>query len=210
MTPPAVLELTAYLFWVLRLAAGVGAAIVGWLFTGPVVRVIYRGAFQRPVPPRLVPWTKLGGAVLLGLLVFWYLPLGGGGGLGWGPGDGGGPGLGPGDGPAKKGSDEPSTGVKSPLAKKGRKDLETLEIELIGGARYKNDGRFYLLKRQEPVVPLDEVDDYLNKNKERLDEYVIVILTPDSVAPQHGAVLRLNTIIEKYQRIPQIKNVNKE
>ena len=55
-------DVTAVLFLVLRLAAGVGGALVGWFLTGPVVRLLYRGAFHRPAPGWLLPWTRLAGA----------------------------------------------------------------------------------------------------------------------------------------------------
>ena len=67
-----VLDVTATLLGSLRLAAGIGAALAGWFATGPVVRVLYRGAFHRPAPGWFMPWTRLGGAALLGFLVYYY------------------------------------------------------------------------------------------------------------------------------------------
>src|SRR5689334_18126058 len=93
----AAIDITATVFWVVRLAAGFGGALVGWFVTGPVTRLLYRGAFQRPAPGWLVSWARLGGAALVGLLLFYFLPLGGGRGFGWGPGAGSGPGPGRGD-----------------------------------------------------------------------------------------------------------------
>jgi hypothetical protein len=203
---PAAIDVTASLFWVLRVAAGVGGAVVGWFVSAPVVSVLFRAAFQRAAPRWLSPWVRLAGACLIGLLVFYFLPLGGGSGFGWGPGAGGGPGLGPGDGTGKTGNEKAAKQDKSSATEKPK--LETLDIELIGGKRYQEDGRFYLIRRQEPVVNLDAVADYLEKNKERLAEYVNIVLTPASVDAQHGAVLRLRTVIEKHGRIPLLKSVN--
>src|SRR5205807_7646161 len=56
-----VLDVTATLLGGLRLAAGFGAALAGWFATGPVVRVLYRGAFHRPAPGWFMPW-KIGRA----------------------------------------------------------------------------------------------------------------------------------------------------
>jgi hypothetical protein len=207
MTLLSAIDVTATLFWALRLAAGVGGALVGWFVTGPVARLLYRGAFQRPVPGWLLPWARLGGAALVGLLLFYFLPLGGGSGFGWGPGAGSGPGLGAGSGPGKSTDDKTAPADKT--SKNSGKDLEALEIELVGGTRYQGNGRFYLINRREPAVVLEEVEDYFKKHQERLAEYVTIVLTPNqSVDAGHRAVLRLNTIIEKYNRKPQVKDVD--
>ncbi len=202
-------DLTAPLFWVLRVAAGLGGALIGWFITGPIVRLLVRGAFHRTTPGWLLPWAKLGGAGAVGFLVYYYLMLGGIGGPGWGPGPGGAPGRGPGDGSVVAGADKAAAdGKSSKAANAAQKKREALEIELIGGKRYHDDGRYYLLKRQEPPLTKEAVDDYLREHQDTLDEYVTIILTPQSVAAQHGAVLRLTGVIEKYGRNPQIKNVN--
>ena len=213
----AAIDVVNTLFWLLRVAAAIGGALVGWFGTAPLVRLLYRAAFHRPVPRWLVPWARLVGAGLFGFLIFYYLPLGGGSGLGWGPGPGGGPGAGPGNGSANKDGKGSTDSAKPHATDKNvapmpKMVLETLEIELIGGKRYKNDGlfRFYLIKRLEPAVSLDEVEDYLKKNKDRLEKDVTVVLTSESVAAQHNAVLRLNTIIERYALVPQLKNIDTE
>jgi len=194
--------MTAYVFWILRVAAALGGALLGWFLSGPLVRILYRAARQKPAPNWLVGWSKLGGAALLAFLAYYFLPLGGGGGLGWGPGAGGGPGLGPGDGSAKvEGNTSTATDKQG---KASKKDL-ALEIELLGGKNYQGDGRYYLLNRKEPALNLAEVEDYIQKNEERLEPSISVVLTPASVDESHAAVLRLNTLIEKYHRTRQTK-----
>lgn len=200
-------NITGSLFWIMRVAAALGAMIVGWFAGGPVVRVLYRGLMRRPTPRWLVPSARLGSAALLGLLVYFYLPLGGGAGLGWGPGAGGGPGLGPGSSLAKSGAENTSKQQEAATADPAKKGTKNLEIELIGGKRYQGDGRFYLIKRREPVVALEDVEKYLVANNADLAEYVTIVLAPNSVDAQHGAVLRLATVIEKYGHIPRIENV---
>jgi hypothetical protein len=210
MTPLSllgVIDVTATVLWVLRIGLALGGAVIGWFVSGPVIRLLYRGAFRRPAPGWLMPWARLGGAALVGLLIFYYLPLGGGGGWGWGLGAGAGPGLGTGDGSGYTKAEKAAIADKNGETSK-KNYLEALEIELVGGTSYQGEGRFYLIKRRQPAVNLAEVDDHIKKNKERLGEYVTIILTPESVAAQHGAVLRLVTIIEDNGRIPQVKNVN--
>ena len=203
----ALSNLTIGLFWALRVAAAIGAALVGWFVSGPILRLAYRGLARRPAPNWLMPWARLGGAALCGLLAYFFLPLGGGGGLGWGPGAGGGPGIGPGTGLTKATPGDEGKQQSTEAAKATVKPLENLEIELIGGKRYRGDGRYYLINRREPVVTLEEVEKYLRENAAHLAEYVTIVLAPTSVDAQHGAVLRLSTVIEKIDRTPRIVNV---
>jgi hypothetical protein len=199
-------DMTARVLWVLRAAAGVCGALVGWFVTAPVARVLYRAVARRPMPRWLSACARLAGAALCGLLLYYWLPLGGGSGLGWGPGAGG-PGLTSGGSTTTA---EGETVAKTTTGGAG-KILEELQIEVIGGKRYRGDHRFYLINRREPAVTLDEVDDYLKAHQERLTAYVTIVLTPDqSVDVGHPAVLRLNTIIEKHKRRPQVKDVDPE
>src|SRR5207237_576250 len=114
-------------------------------------RLTYRLAVQKPIPRWLLPLAKVGSAALIGLLVFFLIPLGGGpGGWGYGPGLGGGPGKGPGAGGkdtgivaqdgGKKRDDAKPTPDKEKV-KPGDKDAvvskkTSVEIEVLGGQRY--------------------------------------------------------------------------
>lgn len=198
------------LFFIIRVAAGLGGAIVGWFATGPLTRLLYRLAFHRPVPNWLLPWTKMGGALLLGFLLFYFLPLGGGLGWGWGPGEGGGPGLGAGAGGGpgagasgkdkKDGKDTGGGPDKQPPEKTVR---QRVEIELIGPTdpRFKEKDRYYLLKRAEPVMNLAEVEEYFKKHQDKIE--VHVILTDTSPGRFQGALGRLVELTSQY-RIPVV------
>jgi hypothetical protein len=202
------LDVTAPVLWALRVTMAIAGALLGWFLTGPVVKLLYRGAFQRPLPGWVMPWTRLGGAALVGLLLGYLLPLGSGSGFGWGPG-GGGAGPGARHDPADAADGKPA--AADAAAKTAAQDLEALEIEVVGGKRYQGSGRFYLIGRREPAVPLEKVEDYLKKNQERLAEYITIVLTSNqSVDVGHAAVLRLNTVIEKYKKKPQVKDVDAE
>jgi hypothetical protein len=186
----------APLFVLVRIAAGVGGAIVGYLVAGPVLRLLFRLAFQRPVPGWLLPLGKLGGGALLGVLFFFVVSLGG---RGWGLGGGsgaGGAGRGPGPGTGTIASDKAKVvqGAKKPPIR------ERLEIELLGGDRVSADC-YYLVKREAPAKTLGEVEELFKDKADKLE--VHVVLTDDSVAASHPAVGRLRELLQRYQ-IPTV------
>ena len=142
--------------WVLnaiRIVATVAGAVIGWIVCDPVTRILYRIMVRAATPGWLLPWTKLAGAGTLATLVYFFLPLGGGGGAGWGPGLGGSPGKGPGDGGGKavvvnsNAKDSKST-LEEKKKQPDKIDREVVEIEILGGTKFKNDGlkRYYKLK----------------------------------------------------------------
>jgi hypothetical protein len=199
------------MFWMVRIVAGVGGAFVGWLITPSLVRVLVRLAFHRPLPGWLVPWVRLAGAALFGLLLAFCVHLGGG--FGWGPG-GGGYGLGPGPGDGKgsdgKGADgkasdkkDDSVTKKDSLQSKAR---DALSIEVLGGQRYKGDRRWYILEGKEPARTLAEVDEFLENNRDKY-KTLYIILRPDSAAQEHPAVKSLQErAIQKHKLLALIEN----
>ncbi len=205
------LGLSAPLRVFLRGAAAVGGFIAGWFAAGPIVRLLVRAAFHKPVHPDLMPWCKLGGAALAAFLIFYYLPLGtdGGGGPGVGPGTGGpGDGKGPaansGDPGKKAGNGDSVGGAKGPE----HPQREILAVELLGGDRYKDDLRFYLLHRKEPAVTIEEVDKLFQEKKGRL--LVEIVLRPDSVGEGTIAFNKLQNSAKKHEQFTRVKRVKKE
>ena len=205
----AFFDLTAPIFFVLRVAAGIGAAIVGWFATGPIIRLLYRVTLRRGIPGWAVPPSRLAGAVVCGLLVFYFLPLGGGAGWGWGPGAGGGPGRGAGEGgdrtDKQANKDAATKEVKDNLPAKMIR--EPVAIELIGGEQYKGDEKYYLLKRQSPAMSLSEIETQFKNHKDRWE--IHIILTSNSVGEGQGALSRLERLADAY-RIPTVRRSEPE
>jgi hypothetical protein len=195
------LDLTENVLFGLRIAAGLGGALLGWIVSNPVLRLGHRIIAGRPVPGWAVPWVRLLSAGVLGVLAYFFIPLGGGGGLGWGPGRGGGPGKGPGEGGAYTKAESGSTS-KEAAASKAKSGREVLDIELLGGPRYTGDGRYYLLQRQAPPLSLEEVEEALKKRGDRVE--VHVILTEQSVGRHHEAVARLRALLDRL-KIPTVE-----
>jgi len=187
--------MTAGVYLLIRSAAAVGGAIIGYFVMGPALRLLYRLAFQRPVPGWLLPLGRLAGAALIAALIFFFLPLGGGPGWGWGPGWG----AGPGEGTGKGGESGDKVKVTNGAKKGGVR--EKLVIELLGGKRYMGEGRYYLIKREPPARTLNEVEEFIKDKADKLE--VHVHLTDESVAASHPAVGRLRERLEHYQ-IPTV------
>lgn len=190
--------ITEPIFWFIRIAAALGGAILGFFLSGPVLRLLYRIAFHRPVPGWLLPLGKLAGGALLGALFFFLVSIGGRG-LGWGGGSGFGTGAGP-------GTDKPA-GDKVRAGKgAGEKSArEKLVIELLGGSRYLGEGRYYLIKREPPARTLNDVEEFIKDKADKLE--VHVLLTDESVAASHPAVGRLRERLEHYQ-IPTVMSTD--
>ncbi len=190
-----------------RAALAVGGALVGWIVTGPALRVLYRLAFQRPVPGWLVPIGKLAGAVTVGLLVFFYLPLGGGAGWGWGPGWGMGKEDAKGAGDSTSKGTSEMEGTESKDTKVVPATPEKLEIELLGGSRITSEGRFYLVNRQPPAMTYSEVQAYMKEHATRL-KVVHLVFTGDGIWLGHPAANRLRDLLDQY-KIPMTNTQEK-
>jgi hypothetical protein len=165
------------LFFV-RVIATVGGAVVGWFATDPLTRLIYRLSYKGPTPGSVLFGAKFTGAVTLAILIWFFMPLGGGGGgLGWGPGLGGGPGKGPGQGGDKTGNAQNGKDAKDAKNKtaKTEPEREPVKIEILGGARFVNDGeeRYYqVLRKGEAARSLKELEAFLKKDNPSLIEIV--------------------------------------
>jgi len=200
MTPGLwALEWHEPLFLVLRGAAAVGGGVFGWFLAGPACRLLVRAAFHQPVPAMVVLPARCAGAAALACLIFYYLPLGFGGGAGWGFGPG--PGAGPGGGSGTSAKNDEN---KNPAANGNDSSpkREVLNVELIGGDRYKDDNKFYLLRREQPPITLKEVAKYFEENEGRLE--VHIILTRDSVSESHPAVQQLRNLADKHKMFTRV------
>ena len=201
-------------FLVLRIIAGVGGAFIGWFVSDPLARITHRLIWHKPIPGEMLLWLKMGGAALLGLLVFFLIPLGGGpGGWGYGPGKGGSPGLGSGQGGKDLGAG--TTGNKDDEKKKpaddktkptdkaaGKAVRKPVEIEVLGGDRYPGGERYYLLQGRTEPMTLKQVDAYFADHADTLELHMVI--TKDS--PAKGLGVREDLIDRANRhRIPSLE-----
>jgi len=196
-------DLNYYVTIGIKVVAAIGAAFVGWLAGGPISGMLSRLAFHRS-PGLIGTWLgRMVTAGIAGCLAFMLVNLGMGGGLGFGfgTGTGGGPGLGPGPGPGPKGevvqAEESNPKVQPGVKPAPKPAREVVQIELVGGEKFEGGGKYYLINRAGAAKTINEVREYFDKNKERLE--VQIVLTPDSVAQNHPAVRVLRTLSQDYE-----------
>jgi hypothetical protein len=186
--------LSELFFLVIKIIAVIGGGLVGWFVTKPVVRLLVKLAFHRETPAPALTVSRILGAILVACIVYkvWN----------FGPG-GGGPGPGPGPGGKDKGASrdvKPSDPKKDQPARDSKPKpapTEVVPIKLLGGSAVR-DERFYLIKGQEPALPLAKVEEYVQNNRDRL-KGIEIIIDADSVSRSHIAVTRLMKLAEKYK-----------
>ncbi len=210
----AILELSDFRDFValaLRVLLSIAGGVLGWYVSRPLARVICRAAFHCPISPKALTLSRVGGAILFGVLVFFLFPLGFGGG-GGGTGDGKGAGIGP-----KNTGEGDKDGKLNKDGKDGQGKGETkgtLRIEMVLTDNYKKDNRWYLIEAKEPARTLGEVEDYLKRNKAHLEKLEIIIygnsVDPGNpvampfqpARPPHRAVAELMELAETKYKLP--------
>jgi hypothetical protein len=201
--------LTEGVLFIVRIIATVGGAVAGWFVCDPLTRLLYRASFRGATPGAILFSAKTTGAVTASLLIWFFMPLGGGGGgLGWGPGLGGGPGKGAGPGGDKvaaNGKDKPGKDAKDnkDTTLKSIPQREPVEIEILGGPRFKEDGveRYYLLRLKSPEPPrsLAELEEYFKENHAKL--LITIVHTDDTAVlnTDEGPTRKLRKLANKYE-----------
>jgi hypothetical protein len=208
MTPASPLwaffDAPAAFLMAVRIVVALIGVFIGWIIAAPLVRIFFRLAFQRPAPGWLQSGSKLAGSLLLGFLIFMFLPLGGGGGGGLGTGGGTGDGTGKGSGKDSGNGSVVKNGDKGQPDKKNSipspKTRQPLEIEIIDVDRYKGDEHYYLLQRKEPAKTLAEVEEHIKDKKDKLE--VHILMTTNSVS-RREAQDPLEDLTKRYE-IPSV------
>ena len=200
------IDLSTPFFSAIRIIVGIGGFFVGYIFSAPFWRFCYWLRYRRSINTTgLLPLLKLLSGVTLALLLYVYLPIGGlglgggGTGVGGGKGSGSGPGI---DDQPGKGSVGPQTTVKGATTTQRK----VVPIELIGGARYKGEGKYYLIDRKEPAVARDEVENLLKSDPTKLE--IQLLFTSQSVHVEHPAAEAIRTLARQYQ-VPVLETVPK-
>ncbi len=187
------LDIPALFFEALRLLVAAVIAVAGWFVSGPIIQTLWYVAFRKAAPEWVAGWLRLIVAILLGVLAWWYLPIGTGWG-GGGSGGGQGPGVGPYKGQGTDKSTQPGTGTGLGTGAGTGTDKTTtgkdvLTIEVLGGASVK-DGRFYVVQKKQPPVDWDALKQYLGDTQGSWGE-IRILLTGDSIFEDDVVVRRV-------------------
>jgi hypothetical protein len=198
------------LFFLVRIIATIGGAVVGWFVCDPLTRLVYRLLYREATPAILLFSFKTIGAISLALAIYFLMVLGGGGGLGQGPGKGGLPGKGPGKIGAKDGAaDSPKKDdkpVRDPKIDNSIADpkkipvREIVLIEVIGGERFPTDGkdRYYLLKKADQPVALTDLEDYFKQHAHKLEIKILHTDNSTVINTDMDPTRRLQKLASKY------------
>jgi hypothetical protein len=178
---------------ILKGLAVAGGAAIGWLGSGWSLRLIVRLSLLRATPPRVLLPIRALGALALGFAVWTWAFSSGGSGPGagglFGTGDTGGQQTGTGTEPTA----ERETMLVKPEIEPGSAQ-ESLRIEILGGARVK-DERFYLLEGENEPRTLTEIRKAIQARRYQQDQPalkgIVVLVYGSSVARDHPAVKTL-------------------
>ena len=196
------IDLTTPFLSTIRIIIGIGGFFVGYIFSSPFWRMGYWLRYRKSISTTgLLFWGKLLSGVTLGTILY-LLPLGGG----YGPGPGGGPGKGPGDGGSPGTVDQSGKSVVGQAPKKGptTSQRKVVTLELLGGERYKHDGKYYLIDRKEPAVAKEQVEELLKADPNKLE--VQLLFTSQSVHTKHPAADAVRNLARQYQ-VPILETV---
>jgi hypothetical protein len=185
---------------IIKVLAIIGGALLGGLLIGMLVQLIIKGVTRRPAPRFVKNLVRLLGAVAAGVAVYLFVfgPGGGGlGGFGWGLGGGGGGATGH-NGTTQRGPDStprerPAT---TPATQPDR--AQVLAIEMLGGARVK-DNRFYLVENQKEPATLEDVRKTLEQRLQSQPplKAIEIVIREDSVSERDPAVDKLRQLGEQ-------------
>lgn len=178
----------------------IAAGFAGFYLSTPLIALLYRLAFQKPAPQSVKVPGRLVCAMILGILAFFYIPLGSGG-FGWGGGSGSG-GPGDGGGQVANGKDTEKKDQNKGTGKNEKKKGETLAIEMMVSEvyqkNYRDTGKYYLIQGEKEPRTLEEIKALLTRNKNKWSQLEIIIYA-NSMASSHPAVLALEQTAEQFQ-----------
>ena len=187
---------------VIKGLAVVGAAVIGGLGSGLVLRLLSRALVYRAPPRFALIVVRLLGTIAVGLTAGLFLFQDGSGGLG-----GGGGGWWPfGQGGAGGGAAQPNSSSSqiSHEEPEGKPD-DSITVRMLGGEEAERDQRFYKIEGQAPMT-FKELQDTLQQRRSQTPalQVVVIVISGKSVDAGSPAVLRLKDWLEKHRFEPKM------
>ena len=185
-------------FLAVRFVVALAGFAVGYFLTGPLVQLTAWLFRRRQLPDWVVGFLRVTVGILVALIVFYLVPIGGtglggggsGGGLGEGQGSGkqGGPGTGTAAGTA-------SIGLDTRATRKGSITTGTLVVEMLGPGTAEGD-KCYRLDPNGAPMNWQTLKSHIETQHAQIESIVIVI-TEQSVSRSDPLVEQLQQLAQK-------------
>jgi hypothetical protein len=185
-------------FLAVRFVVALAGFAVGYFLTGPLVQLTAWLFRRRQLPDWVVGFLRVTVGILVALIVFYLVPIGGtglggggsGGGLGEGQGSGkeGGPGTGTATSTASIGIDTRTTG-------KGLTTKGALVVAMLGPGTAEGD-KCYRLDPKGAPVNWETLKSHIESQRAQIESIVIVI-TEQSVSRNDPLVEQLQQLAQK-------------
>ncbi|MGF1578375.1 MAG: hypothetical protein ACFCD0_03330 [Gemmataceae bacterium] len=181
-----------------KIVAAVVGGIMGWFAGGILGVVLYKVAFHSKMPAYGQLIAKTVGAAILGVLAFFLVNFGLGGGVGFGPGGGGAPNSN--DGPAKVAKGPEKEDEKKNLAGDLKKEeVQNLIVEMIPWEVHDENptDKIYAVRGEDGYRNIKDLEDYLNDNKAKPFRVLEFRVYKDSKDPFTGNLAELRSLADR-------------
>ena len=191
-----------------RFIVALAAFVVAYFLTGPLVQTVLWLIRRRTLPNWALAWVRMAAGIVVALIVFYWVHIGGWGGLGWGGGMGDGLGTGkgsPGTGTETATGKGPGTskdtGSGPPLTER-----KTLVVQMLGPTTAEGD-KCYRLDPKEPPLNWTALKSHIEANQKSIIKIEIVV-TSQSVSRSDPLVEQLRQRAEELHIATLIKTTD--
>jgi hypothetical protein len=182
-------------FLAVRFVIALAGFAVGYFLTGPIVQMIAWLIKRRQLPDWVVGFLRVAVGILIALLVFYLVPIGGtglgGGGSGGGLGDGQGSGKGTGTGTATTGKS--ATGLDTRATNIGTATKGILVVEMLGPGTADGDKCYRLDPKAAPV----NWETLKSTIETQRPQSITIVITEQSVSRSDPLVEQLQQLAQK-------------
>jgi hypothetical protein len=185
-------------FLAVRFVVALAGFAVGYFLTGPIVQGGLWLIRRRTLPDWQLGIVRVVVGILVALIVFYLVPIGGNGWGGAGSGGGQGDGQGPGKGTQGSGTGTTSDKKSGPGQDTGPTDkrtASTLVVEMLGPTTAEGD-KCYRLDKKSPPLNWEALKGYIEMQQARITA-IEILITEQSVSRSDPLVEQLRQLAEK-------------
>jgi hypothetical protein len=190
-------------FLAVRFVIALAGFAVGYFLTGPIVQMIAWLIRRRQLPDWVVGFLRVAVGILIALLVFYLVPIGGTGLGGGGSGGGLGEGQGSGKGTGTATTGKSATGLDTRVTNIGPTTKGALVVEMLGPGTADGD-KCYRLDPKAAAVNWETLKSYLETQR---PQSITIVITEQSVSRSDPLVEQLQQLAQKLG-IPTVIKAN--